>query len=70
MAHRGKKLDDQTREGILAHYACTGSTAETARMYQVLKSTVRRLVKESPDEFVQLRRQKRKRMQYNKHPHF
>ncbi|MDQ0416194.1 Mor family transcriptional regulator [Croceifilum oryzae] len=60
MARRGKKLSEETREGILAHYAGCGNLTDTAKKYQVSTSTVHKLVKGSSDEFEGLRRQKKR----------
>ncbi|AUS07415.1 hypothetical protein C1X05_00105 [Laceyella sacchari] len=61
MGRRGKKLDEKTREAIIAHYASCGNLSETARMFNVSVSTVHKVVKNSPaDQFEELRNQKKK----------
>ena len=56
---RGKKLDDKTREEIRAYYAQCGNASETARKFNVSRSTVINLRDEKKDEFEQLRHHKK-----------
>ncbi|MED0673128.1 hypothetical protein P4S95_23420 [Aneurinibacillus aneurinilyticus] len=59
MAKRGQKIDDKTREQIKAYYAGCGNLRETARKFGVAPSTVKSIAEEAPDDFEQLRTQKR-----------
>ncbi|SDZ00585.1 hypothetical protein [Thermoactinomyces sp. DSM 45892] len=60
MARRGKKLGDELREQIKAHYASCGNANETARRFCVSWSTVKKIVAANPDSFHKLREQKKK----------
>ncbi|SFX00589.1 hypothetical protein SAMN04487866_101162 [Thermoactinomyces sp. DSM 45891] len=59
VARRGKKLDDELREQIKAHYASCGNLNETARKFRASWSTVKKIVAANPDSFHKLREQKK-----------
>ena len=57
---RGKKYTDEIKEQAYLMYATCGSYAETARNLGIAKSTVKGWIdKKEPDEFEQLRSQKK-----------
>lgn len=59
MAKQGQKLDPALKEQIKAYLATCDNVRETARKFNVSDSTVRAIRDEKPDEFAQLRADKK-----------
>lgn len=62
MAKRGANLGDDVKEQIKALLATNGNVRETARHFDVSPSTVMKVRDESPDEFEQLRTDKKQQI--------
>jgi len=62
MAKQGKKIDPELKEQIRAYLAMCDNTRETARKFGVSDSTVRAIRDEKPDEFTQIRADKRQQL--------
>lgn len=62
MAKRGQKLDARLRERIKAYLATCDNVRKTAREFKVSDSTVRAIRDEKPDEFAQVRAEKREEL--------
>lgn len=62
MSKQGQKLDDQLKEQIRNHLATNNNVRETARQFGVSPSTVMKIRDERPDEFEQLRTDKKQQI--------
>lgn len=62
MAKQGQKLTDELKEQIRAELAANDNAREVARKFSVSDSTVRSIKKENPDEFSELRADKKQMM--------
>lgn len=62
MAKQGQKLNDELREQIRTALASNDNLREIARQFKVSPSTVKNIRDESPDEFEQLRTDKKQQM--------
>lgn len=62
MAKQGQKLTDELKEQIKAHLVLSDNLRETARKFGVSPNTVRNIKLEEPDEFAQLRTDKKTEM--------
>lgn len=62
MAKQGQKLTDELKEQIRAELAANDNAREVARKFGVSHSTVRKIRDEKPDEFVQLRSDKKQEL--------
>ncbi|GAB7057356.1 hypothetical protein JCM16163A_41050 [Paenibacillus sp. YK5] len=62
MARQGQKLTDELKEQIRAHLVLTDNLRETARKFGVSPNTVRNIKLERPDEFAQLRTDKKQEL--------
>lgn len=62
MAKQGQKLDQELKEKIKARLAEINNINETAREFGVSPSTVHKIKNENPDEFEELRMDKRAQM--------
>ena len=51
----GKVLSDYTKEQILAEYAMTGNVSHVARKYKSDDRTIRKVLQEKRDEFMEIR---------------
>jgi hypothetical protein len=62
MAKQGQKLTDELKEQIRAHLVLSNNLRETARQFEVSPNTVKNIKDEKPDEFAQLRTDKREEL--------
>lgn len=62
MARQGQKLTDELKEQIRAHLATNDNARETARKFSVSDATVRKIKGEKPEDFAQLRADKKQQM--------
>lgn len=62
MAKQGQKLTDELKEQIRAHLVVSNNLRETAREFEVSPNTVKNIRDEKPDDFAQLRTDKRQQM--------
>jgi len=62
MAKQGQKLTDELKETIKSALASNNNVREIAREYKVSPSSVMKIRDENPDEFEQLRTDKRSKM--------
>lgn len=62
MAKQGQKLTDELKETIKSALASNNNVREIAREYKVSPSSVMKIRDENPDEFEQLRTDKRSQM--------
>jgi uncharacterized protein YdiU (UPF0061 family) len=47
---RGKQIPERTRQLVLIEYASNGNYCETGRLFNLPESTIRKIVKENPNE--------------------
>ena len=62
MARRGSNISDELKEQIRTYLATCGNVRETARQFDVSPSTVMKVRDERPDEFEQLRTDKKQQI--------
>lgn len=62
MAKQGQKLTDELKEQIRAELAANENAREIARKFGVSDSTVRKIRDEKPEDFAQLRADKKQQM--------
>jgi hypothetical protein len=62
MAKQGQKLTDELKEQIRAHLVLSDNLRETARKFGVSPNTVKNIKDQAPDEFAQLRTDKKQEM--------
>jgi hypothetical protein len=62
MARQGQKLTDELREQIIAHLAICDNLRETARKFNVSPNTVKNIRDAKPDDFAQLRTDKKQEL--------
>lgn len=62
MAKQGQKLTDELKEQIRAHLATNDNARETARKFGVSDATVRKIKGEKPEDFAQLRADKKQEL--------
>ena len=62
MAKQGQKLTDELKEQIRAHLVISDNISETSRKFAVSLSTVSKIKNEKPDDFEELRRDKKQQL--------
>ena len=62
MAKRGSNISEELKEQIRSFLATNGNVRETARQFDVSPSTVMKIRDECPDEFEQLRTDKKQQL--------